>query len=213
MYTPKVNEETRTETLHGIIRDAPLAMLVTLTATGPEVNHIPVVLHADERPHGVLRGHVARVNPVWRNLQEAGSARESVAVFRAADHYISPSWYPSKRADPRTVPTWNYVVVHAHGTVTVKDDAEWLRRHLEALTDQQEGGRVDRWRVSDAPEEYLGKLRGAIVGIEFAISRLDGKVKASQNRSAEDRAGVVQGLLKEDCEAASLMARWVPIGP
>jgi len=213
MYTPKVNEETRTETLHGIIRDAPLAMLVTLTATGPEVNHIPVVLHADEGAHGVLRGHVARVNPVWRNLQEAGSARESVAVFRAADHYISPSWYPSKRADPRTVPTWNYVVVHAHGTVTVKDDAEWLRRHLEALTDQQEGGRVDRWRVSDAPEEYLGKLRGAIVGIEFAISRLDGKVKASQNRSAEDRAGVVQGLLKEDCEAASLMARWVPIGP
>ena len=213
MYTPKLNEETRIGTLHEIMRGAPLVTLVTLAPEGPEVNHIPLILHADEGPQGVLRGHVARVNPVWRNLQEMREVEESIAVFKAADHYISPSWYPSKRQDPRTVPTWNYVVVHAHGTVKVRDDPEWLRAHLEALTDQQEAGRVDRWRVSDAPEEFLEKLRGAIVGIEFTITRLDGKVKASQNRSAEDRAGVVQGLLMEDSEAASIMARWVPVGP
>lgn len=208
MYTAKLNEETRIDVLHGIMREAPLATLVTCGADGPEVNHIPMVISANEGPYGTLRGHVARVNPVWRNLRDGG---ECVAVFRAADYYISPSWYPSKKVDPRTVPTWNYVVVHAHGTVKTMEDSAWLCAHLEELTDQQEGGRVPRWRVADAPEEFLHKLRGAIVGIELSITRLDGKVKASQNRSAEDRAGVVQGLLTEDREAASAMARWVPI--
>lgn len=210
MYTPKPNEEVRVDVLHGIMRDAPLVTLVTSTPAGPEVNHIPLVLHPEEGPFGTLRGHVARVNPVWRNLREIP---ESVAVFKAADYYVSPSWYPSKRLDPRTVPTWNYVVVHAHCTVKVVEDTAWLREHLEALTDQQEAGRVERWKVSDAPEEFLAQLRSAIVGLELTITRLDGKVKASQNRSVEDRAGVVQGLLAEDREAASIMARWVPVGP
>jgi transcriptional regulator len=208
MYTAKVNEETRPDILHSIMRDSPLATLITCGQDGPEVNHIPMVLAAEEGEFGILRGHVARVNPVWRNIRDG---MQCVAVFRAADYYISPSWYPSKKLDPRTVPTWNYVVVHAHGTVKTIEDSAWLCAHLEALTDQQEAGRVHRWKVSDAPEEFLDKLRGAIVGIEFTITRLDGKVKASQNRSAEDRAGVVQGLLTEDREMASAMARWVPI--
>ena len=236
MYIPKPNEETRVDTLHAVMRAAPFVTLVTPGKSGPEVNHLPLVLHADEGPHGTLRGHVARANPVWRDLLEMSQAGENaaqgsptqesragigkaaagveacIAVFNGGDHYISPSWYPSKRQDPRTVPTWNYVVVHAHGTITVQDDGEWLRAHLEVLTDRHEGGRADRWRVSDAPEEFLGKLRGAIVGIEFAITRLEGKVKASQNRTAEDRAGVIQGLLAEGTEAAASMARWVPAG-
>jgi transcriptional regulator len=207
MYTAKLNEETRTDVLHGIMREAPLATLVTYGMQGLEVNHIPMVIAPNEGPHGTLRGHVARANPVWRNLRDGG---ECVAVFRAADYYISPSWYPSKKLDPRTVPTWNYVVVHAHGTVKAIEDSAWLSAHLEELTNQQESGRDHRWRVADAPEDFLEKLRGAIVGIEFAITRLDGKVKASQNRSAEDRAGVIQGLLTENREMASAMARWVP---
>lgn len=221
MYIPKPNEANRVETLHEIMHAAPFATLVTPGSAGPEVNHLPFVLHADEGPRGMLRGHVARANPVWRNLRELsntaagapGGAWQSIAIFKAADHYVSPTWYPSKLQDPRTVPTWNYAVVHAHGTIALREDADWLRAHLEVLTDRHETGRPGRWHVSDAPEDFLDKLRGAIVGIEFAITRLEGKVKASQNRTAEDRAGVIRGLREEGSDAAAAMARWVPAAP
>jgi transcriptional regulator len=208
MYIAKWNQETNTTVLHGIMRAAPLATLVTMQSSGsPEINHIPMVLHTEEHPNTTLRGHVARANPLWRNI---GDGCDAVAVFKAAEHYISPSWYPSKLADPRTVPTWNYVVVHAYGRIKAIDNTEWLRAHLEAWTNQQEPHRNNRWRVTDAPEDFLAKMRGGIVGIELEIVRLEGSVKASQNRSVEDRAGVVQGLLAENREAASNMSRWIP---
>lgn len=208
MYQPKHFEESRPEILHGILREHPFATLVTQSDAGPEVNHLPFVFDAAAGPHGTLRGHVARANRIWQTTRPGS---EAIAVFQAAQHYISPNWYPGKAADPRVVPTWNYAVVHVHGPITFIEDKAWLHALVTALTDQHEAGRPDRWQVSDAPAEYLEKMLGAIVGIEIPVTRLVGKVKASQNRGASDREGVVRGLGGESGEAASAMSRWVPL--
>jgi transcriptional regulator len=210
MHKPRHFEEPRLEVLHGILRDHSFATLVTALPDGPLIDHIPMVLDAARGAHGTLRGHVARANPLVRALSEQDGA-PATAIFMAAQHYISPSWYPGKRTDPRVVPTWNYVVVHAEGTLRLVDDAKWVLNMVNDLTDQHEAGRPGRWRMSDAPADYLDKMARAIVGVELVITQLAGKVKASQNRSAEDRAGVVRGLVMEDREAASAMSRWIPL--
>lgn len=190
------------------MRAHPFATLVTQSANGPVVNHLPFMWVPEGGPHGMLRGHVARANPLW---QDTLPGSEAIAVFQAADHYISPNWYPGKASDPRVVPTWNYALVHAHGPLRVIQDKASLHALVTVLTDTHEGGRVAPWKVSDAPADYLDKMLGAIVGLEIPITRLVGKVKASQNRSAADRAGVARGLAAETSAAASAMAQWVPI--
>src|SRR5690606_21881976 len=130
--------------------------------------------------YGTLEGHVARANPVWKSLADGV---ESIVLFQGADAYITPSWYPGKRTHGKVVPTWNYVVVHAHGTPRLIEDRAWLREHLELLTNEQEAGAEEPWRVSDPPQDYTEGLMGAIVGVEIPISKLVGKWKVSQNRS------------------------------
>ena len=134
------------------------------------------------------------------------SERDALVIFQGPDSFISPSWYPTKQETGAVVPTWNYIVVHAHGTVRVVEDAGWLRAHVEALTNRHEASREAPWAVSDAPADYIQKMVGAIVGIEMPISRLIGKWKLSQNRSERDRAGVVDGLLREGSESGATMA-------
>eukprot|EP00656_Telonema_subtile_P018504 TRINITY_DN20017_c0_g1_i1.p2 TRINITY_DN20017_c0_g1~~TRINITY_DN20017_c0_g1_i1.p2 ORF type:complete len:179 (-),score=30.78 TRINITY_DN20017_c0_g1_i1:275-811(-) len=157
---------------------------------------------------GVLRGHVARANPIWRALEPAP---EAVAIFQAAHAYISPGFYPSKKENHKAVPTWNYVTVHAHGTLRAVDDKEWTRTQVEALTGSQEAGRPEPWSLRSAPKEYIEMMQRAIVGIEFKVSFVDAKTKASQNQSKENRLGVVRGL--SDCaraeNQAEHMATWV----
>lgn len=210
MHKPRHFEESRLEVLHGILRDHPFATLVTRLPDGPLIDHIPLVLEPERGEYGTLRGHVARGNPLVKRLAELEGV-DATGIFMAAQHYISPSWYPSKRTDPRVVPTWNYVVVHTHGKIRLVDDPKWVLNMVNDLTDQHESGRPGRWHMSDAPADYLEKMAGAIVGVELVIDRMEGKVKASQNRSAEDRAGVVRGLVMEDSESASAMSRWIPI--
>lgn len=216
MHKPRHFDEPRREVLHGIIGDHPFATLVTSLPDGPLIDHIPLLLDAARGEQGTLRGHVARGNPLVQRLAQhltsmGGGHADATAIFMAAQHYISPSWYPSKRTDPRVVPTWNYVVVHAQGTLRLVDDPQWVLGTVNDLTDRHEVGRPGRWRMSDAPADYLDKMAGAIVGVELVITQLVGKVKASQNRSADDRAGVVRGLVMEDREAASAMSRWIPL--
>jgi transcriptional regulator len=206
MYLPRHFEETRVETLHELIRAHPLGALVTLTAGGLDADHIPFEIDAAPAPLGTLRGHVARANPVWR---EAGGDVEALVLFQGPETYVSPSWYPSKQETARVVPTWNYVVVHAHGPLRVIDDREWLRTFVTRLTDRHEADRRDRWKVTDAPAEFIDKQLGAIVGLEIPLTRLVGKWKASQNRPAPDRAGVVEGLRRQGDPASAAMAEAV----
>ena len=201
MYTPKHFEETRIDVLHGLIRAYPFATLVARAGDGLAANHLPF-----ELVDGVLHGHVARGNEL---VQMDGA--EVLLIFHGPDGYISPNWYPSKHETGREVPTWNYAVVHVHGRLRVIDDAAWLRRLLETLTDHHEADQPQPWKVSDAPEDHIEKSLQAIIGLEVVVERIEGKLKLSQNHPARNRAGVVAGLRERnndgDVELAALMAQ------
>jgi transcriptional regulator len=154
-------------------------------------------------PFGTLRGHVARANPLWR---ESSSGSGALVIFQGPQQFVSPSWYPTKQETGRVVPTWNYVVVHAHGRVRMIDDGIWVRSHLEQLTNRHEQNRAMPWKVTDAPADFIEKMTSAVVGIEITIERLTGKWKVSQNRSLPDRKGVVAGLEEDGSPAARVMA-------
>jgi transcriptional regulator len=206
MYLPRHFEELRIDVLHGLIRAQPLGALVALTADGLDANHIPLEVDPEPAPLGTLRGHVARANPIWRN---ASRDAEALAIFQGPDIYISPSWYPTKHETGKVVPTWNYAVVHAYGTLRFIDDRAWLRAFVETLTNRHEGGRPDPWKVTDAPADYVDSMVGAIIGLEMRITRLIGKWKVSQNRPDQDRHGVVEGLRREGGGSAADMAELV----
>jgi transcriptional regulator len=211
MYLPAHFKEDRLPVLHDLIRAHPLAMLVTLDDSGLVANHIPMKIDAEAGKLGTLRCHVARANPVWRSHR---SEVEAIIVFQGVQGYISPAYYPSKAATGKVVPTWNYVTVHAHGPLCAIEDVAWLRRFVEQLTDRHEADRTRAtgeppWKVSDAPPAFVDSQLKAIVGIEIPISRIEGKWKASQNRSPEDRAGVVDGLGKGDDPMQHAMAELV----
>ena len=179
-----------------MIRGVRLASLVTAGAAGMVATPLPMLLDADE---GVLYGHVARGNPHWR----MASGVDGLAIFLGADAYVTPSWYPSKQAGGKVVPTWNYLAVHVYGPVEFFDDAERKLDVVRRLTERQEGERAAPWAVSDAPADYIaGQLRG-IVGLRMPITRLEAKRKMSQNKSLEDRAGVASGLSSEGNEAVA----------
>ena len=206
MYLPKSFEPPDVDTLQQFVREHSFGVLVTMTRGGLEGNHIPFLIDVEPAPYGTLRGHVARANPIWQEVQ---LSTDALVIFQGPDSFISPSWYPSKLETAAVVPTWNYVVVHAHGHLRVIQDSHWLRAHVEALTNRHEQDRDVPWAVTDAPADYIQKLVGAIVGIEIPIARLTGKWKLGQNRTERDRAGVVEGLRREGTESAEALAALV----
>ena len=192
MYLPAHFEETRTELLHAAIGAHPLGTLVTLDAAGTlQANPIPFLIEPGTSPHGTLRGHVARANPVWR---ESRADLDALVVFQGAQSYVSPGWYPSKAEHGKVVPTWNYVVVQARGRLRAIDDAAWVRALVARLTARFESAQAAPWRIADAPPDYTESMLRAIVGIEIELTALVGKWKVSQNRNAADRDGVAAGL-------------------
>jgi len=205
LYNPREFREERVEVLHELMRREGFAALVTTGPVGPEASHIPMFLDPAPAPLGTLRAHVARANPQWREL---GAGPAALAVFIGPHHYISPSWYPSTSEHGRTVPTWNYAVVHARGRLRVVEDRSWLRRHVEELVTREEARFAHPWKVSDAPAEYIEGMLSAIVGLELTIERLEGKWKLGQNRPEADRAGAIAGLRALGATGmADLMAR------
>ena len=205
MYTPKHFEQTDPAALHGLMREHPLAALVTLGSDGLTADHLPLEFDATPapgHPHGTLRGHVARANPLWQ--QAAG--QPVLAIVRGPHAYVSPSLYPSKAQTHKVVPTWNYTVVHAHGTLHAVADAPWLHALVSRLTRHQEAPRTGPWAVSDAPDDYVQQMLCAIVGVEIPVQRLMGKWKLSQNRSEPDRRGVADGLAQGDAQALATAA-------
>lgn len=203
MYLPEVFAETGSDRLHGLIRDYPLATWITLSHSGLLVNHIPFVLDMSRGEHGVLLGHVARANPVWR---EFSREMPSVAVFQGPQSYVTPSWYAGKAAHGKVVPTWNYTAVHVQGFPRIVEDREAFLALLNALTDANEAAFPQPWKVADAPREFLEKTLNAIVGIEIPVTKIEGKWKISQNRDEADRLGVVNGLKALENEQADAMA-------
>jgi transcriptional regulator len=203
MYVPKQFEERDVTVLHDLLRAHPLGAWVTQVDGELGANHVPFLLDPTRGEFGTLMCHVARSNPVWQ------VPAPSLFIFQGAEAYISPSWYPSKRAHGKVVPTWNYAVVHAHGTPQVMDDRDWLLQHLTQMSEKHESGQAVPWEVSDAPPEFIQGLLDVIVGIEIPLTRLVGKWKVSQNRSLADRLGVVAGLTEVGDEGAQAMAQLV----
>ena len=202
MYLPTMFKEDRVERLHGFIRASGLATLVTQTPAGLIASHVPMLLDASPPPYGTLIGHVARPNP-----QARGALGDALAIFQGPDAYITPSWYATKRATGQVVPTWNYVAVHAYGTVEFFDDPARLLDVVTRLTERYEAPRSAPWAVSDAPEAFIQGMLKGIVGFAIPVSRLEGKWKMSQNRPAEDRIGVVAGLSDEGEDAVAALVK------
>ena len=182
MYIPPHFDEPRTELLQELIRQHPFGTLVTHGADGLDANHLPFEL-APEGVLGTLRAHVARANPVW---QELADGAEVLVIFRAGDAYISPNWYPSKHEAHKQVPTWNYVVAHAHGRVTIRDDPRYVRGLVARLTRTHEAAQPVPWKMGDSAPEFIDGLLEKIVGLEIEITRLVGKSKLSQNKELRD---------------------------
>ena len=192
MYLPKHFEQQDEQAMAQLLQLHPLATVAWQSAEGLSAEHLPLMWErgSGDGAHGTLRGHVARANPVWR----AAADTEVLAVFQGPQAYITPSWYPSKAETAKVVPTWNYAVVHMHGRLRITEDSAWLRALVERLTDTHEAARAQRWQVGDAPVDYIEMMLRAIVGIEIEVTRLQGKWKVSQNRTAADRGGVAAGL-------------------
>jgi transcriptional regulator len=175
------------------------ATLVTHGPDGFRATILPMLFDAEDGPNGVLRGHLARGNPQWREVEAsiaAGGedAAEALALFDGPDAYISPAWYEEKRLTGKVVPTWNYVTIQAQGTLTTIHDPDWLIPHVGRLVARHEAGRANPWALSDAPADYVATQARAIVGLELHITRLEAKAKLSQNRSDADIHGAIAGL-------------------
>jgi transcriptional regulator len=191
MYTPKAFEVTDLALLHAAMKQSELATLVTMTTQGLVATHLPLLLDETKGEYGTLTGHVSRANLQWRETDTNG---EALIIFLGLDTYVSPNWYPAKQATGRVVPTWNYAAIHAYGRLTFYEDPEWLRTMVTGLTTRHEASFPAPWQVTDAPAAYIDSQLKAIVGFEFRIVRLEGKQKFNQNRSVEDRLGVIEGL-------------------
>ena len=202
MYIPARHRAPDEAALHALMREQPFALLVSRSADGPVVNHLPVLLDAEA---GLLLAHVARANPVWQQLAHQPAV---TVVFRGPAHYVSPAWYASKPVDGRVVPTWNYQAVHAHGQARLVEEATALEALLERLTAAQEQPLHGdgHWRVADAPLAYRRRLLDHILGLEIRIERLEGRWKLSQDHSQANHDSALAGLRGLDHPSATAVA-------
>lgn len=183
-----------------LLAEHPFATFVTTVAGEPHISHVPLQFDRSG-PHGTLLGHMARANTHWRHF----SAGPSVAIFHGPHAYVSPSWYAEPAA---AVPTWNYCVVHLHGSAELMDEERDKRALLDALVQRYESGRAAPWRLQ-LEGRALDAMLGAIVGFRMPVTRIDAKFKLSQNRSAEDRERVIAQLRAEGYADANATADWM----
>ncbi len=187
MYVPNEFREDDVGALQALMQAYSFALLVTVDDAGPFATHLPFLLDADRGPYGTLVGHVARRNSQWRGFT---AGHEALVVFQGPHAYVSPRWYTAAR----NVPTWNYAAVHAYGVPRPLEGEAATRAVVERLVAVHEAGAAAPWSVADAPAEYISRLLGAIVAFELPITRLEGKLKLSQNKTDADREGVVAAL-------------------
>lgn len=207
MYVPPVFREDDPSMLRQIMREARLSTLVTATSEGLIATPLPLILDESEKgEYGVLYGHLAKANPQWK-LPATG---EALVIFPGPDAYVTPSWYAAKREHGKVVPTWNYVAVHAYGPVEFFNDEDRLLEVVTRLTNLYEHPRTEPWAVTDAPEPFIKSQLKGIVGLRLPITRIEGKRKMSQNRSADDRDSVAEGLMSSDRVTDRMVSELIP---
>ncbi|WP_411993675.1 FMN-binding negative transcriptional regulator [Agarivorans sp. DSG3-1] len=193
MHIPKHFKQDDWTTISQLISSYPLATITTQSDAGLVADHVPLLLAKNAQDDWCLQGHIARANPLAKRLQSCLSA---LVVFQGEDAYVSPNYYPSKQANPKVVPTWNYQAVHINGVIKAKNDAAWTLDLLQRLTLENEQNQTKPWQVSDAPDNFIAQLNKAIIGFEISIDKLQAQFKLSQNHSAENQLGVAKGLAK-----------------
>ncbi len=203
MYCPAIFRESRLGVLHDFIRNHPLGLLVSSGSNGLTANLIPFLLEEGPGDRRVLRCHLARANPQWKEID----GQPVLVVFRGSDAYVSPSLYATKAETGKVVPTWNFAMVQARGTAQLREQAGWLTDQLHALTDSRESLREKPWSVTDAPADYIAAQMKLIVGIEIQVSTLEGKWKVSQNQPETNRRSVLAEF--ETSDATQEMAAWI----
>lgn len=208
LYNPTAFRVEDHETLARAIDEIVFGTLLTNGPDGPRASHLPLLLDRHGGGPGTLCGHLARANPHVQSLAD----EPALVIFQGPAHYVTPSWYASKAQTGKVVPTWNYVVVHARGTVRLRQEPEFLRSVVESLTDRMEASRPEPWGVDDAPAEFTDALLRQIVGVEIPLTSLEGKFKLGQNRPAADRASLAAGLETELPEVWRALGR-LPAGP
>ena len=201
MYVPVSFGVSDLGILDAFIRRYAFATLVTSSSGGLIASHIPIMLRRNEGS-GSLIGHVARANDHWREL---GGSQDSLAIFHGPHAYVSPTWYATSPA----VPTWNYAVVHVCGKPNVSTDPDFTKTAITDLVAEYESSRDKPWRAADLAPDLFDKLVGAIVAFEMPIEKIEGKFKLGQNRSPEDRLGMLAGLESEGTSDADLLAKFI----
>lgn len=191
MYTPEHFRETDPAEIKALIAAHPLAALVAQTSDGLTANHIPLIAEGEKK----LIGHIALNNDTHRQITNGSSV---LAIFGGESSYISPNWYPTKAEDHKSVPSWNYQVVHVHGTIRFSHEEKAKRRIVGSLTTlfERSLNGDDAWRMADAPADYMDGKLADIVGLEITIERIEAKSKLSQNRAPVDRAKVLDMMEK-----------------
>jgi len=205
MHIPKKFQQHDIEQLQELIREYSFATLVTLTSTGLDANHLPILL-TEINGKNVLQGHIAKANPLWKT---SINQSEVLVIFNGPNCYISPNHYPTKIETGKAVPTWNYIAVHVKGVMSFVHDESWLKTMIDNLTLQHESRQTTPWSTSDAPQAYIQKMLTAIVGLEIEITSIVGQWKLSQNQPDVNKLGVVAGLLAEEEKQSQKVAELV----
>lgn len=201
MYVPSSFHVSDGRILESFIGRYGFATLVISSSEGLIASHIPVTL----RTRGdakYLIGHVARANNQWRAFD---GKVEALVIFHGPHAYVSPTWYATSPA----VPTWNYAVVHVYGKPAASEDRDFIKVALAELVSKYEGTRSNPWRAEGFAPDVFDKLASAIVAFEMPIERIEGKFKLGQNRSRDDREGMLAGLKGEGTSDAELLATFI----
>lgn len=183
MYVPSKFRDDDRERQIAFMRQFSFALLVSSGEQGPTATHVPVTVRGGE--DGLyLRGHVAKANPHWRMLAKG----ETLVVFSGPHAYVSPRHYDAWES----VPTWNYLAVHAYGSARVIHDAENLAL-LKELVEEHEPAYWDRWQ--GLSERYRSGMLGGIVGFEVRVTRIEATAKLSQNKSEDEQERIAVSLV------------------
>lgn len=200
MYTPKHFQENNTQELLDLMRFNPLGIIVWQSPNGMTAEHVPLFYKNDK-----LIGHIAKANP----LGKAHPLGPVLVIFQGANAYISPNWYPTKQEDHKTVPTWNYATVHVQGQIKFITEEQDKRQMLAELTAIHEAAQDVPWSMADAPADYIHKMVNGVIGIEIAISAMEGKWKVSQNQPLKNKVGIIENLQGGEDMASAKMVEYI----
>lgn len=184
MYPPKHHQTNDQQKMITVMKQYPFAMLVSVIEGKPLITHIPIIYNDKT---GKLVAHIDKYNPQVASLKEGADV---TVVFRGPDTYISPSVYTTKQ-----LPTWNYIIVHIKGTVSLINDPEEAKDTMIAMTEFLEG--KEQKFVLEKGNRGMRNSINYIQAFEINITDWEGKFKLSQDKKQQDQVNAKQELINK----------------